>query len=117
MRYNVIFDNEHTCDSLGEVSDLESFESIALDTYLDWMMEEAWDWEIIDGVPSPTKEQIEHWDYMISECMVCAVEWDEEAQDWDDIDYAYYLDQDKLDSIGWGYWDEVKDFYKEALGK
>lgn len=94
--YKMIWDTEHTVDS----EDCDSFEDAkeaALNTYMLWMEEQWMEWES----ETPTKKNIEDWNYMIYNCCCYIVKYDPETDEYTDADDAHYLSDKELEEIGW----------------
>ena len=107
-RFMMLWDNDSCCDG----TEHDTFEAAMFDaeeTLLMWLCDEQSKWEIDEnGVPHPTEEQIESYDYMIYNCEACVVEWDEEAGEYESIDYASYPSED---AVEWKTWNELKEKY------
>ena len=101
----MIFDMDTSIDGI-EFDTFEAAKADMEDTYVNWMVEECDKWEIIDGIPHPTEEQIADYDYMIWNFGCWIVEWNDELGEYEDSDYGYYLPQEELEALGWMEWDK-----------
>ena len=107
-RYKMLYDGGHFVDGI-EFDDFEDAKDNAIETLIMWMAEESYFWERNEnGIPCLTELQIENWNWMIGDCCVCIVEWDEEAKDWEDVDDAWYPSYEDENEIGWMEWEELK---------
>lgn len=106
-KYCMIYETDCTADGV-EFDDFESAKAEAIEIYTSWVCEEIADWTFNDtGKPLPTEKQIEDWDYMYDNCSCYVVEWDEEKQEYEDIDDAYFIPDEELREIGWMEWSEI----------
>lgn len=104
--YVMIFETYDCCDGI-ECDSFEVAKCEAEDTYFLWASEEMREWNFDEnGMPHPTEEQIENWDYMIFNCYCRIAKWNEEKQEYD-YDNEYYLTGEELKSIGWCEWSEL----------
>lgn len=111
-KYCMIFDTDSDCAGV-EFDDFEAAKSDMIDTYINWAVEEMRDWTTnAKGELNPTEEQIENYDYMIDNCCCYIVEWDDELDDYEDSDNAYWLPQQELDEIGYIEWIHLKEKLK-----
>lgn len=84
-------------DSCSDGYDADSFgaaKNDALDTLLNWMMEESSEWES----ENPTEEEMEDWDYMIYNCGVSVYKYDPMKDEYEEY---WSPDNDELEKIGW----------------
>lgn len=110
-QFCMIWENEHSCDGVEFDTEQEAKDD-ALNTLMEWLVDEQANWTVDNnGVPHPTNEQIESYDYMISNCYVCVVEWNEEAKAYGDTDYGWYPSSEEKNEINWLLWDELKKKY------
>lgn len=65
------------------------------DIMLSWMEE-----ELRSMSSTPTKEEIEKWNYMIDSCTIWVEDSDGEC---------YYLSDEDCDEIGWEYWENKSE--------
>lgn len=93
------------CDDGIEFESFEAAKNDALDTYIIWMIEEDRNWKFVDGIPCPTKEQIDSWDYMIDNCYCHVAKWSSEDNAYSDI--VWEASDEELNAIGWKYIDEL----------
>ena len=97
--YHVTWETDNCCDGF----DCESFESAkcaALDTLIEWEMEESQDWSFDPETykSQPTEEQKENWDYMIYNCGVSVYKYNPQTDEYDEV---WSPSEEELDSIGW----------------
>lgn len=115
-KFLMVFDMDHTIDGI-EFDTFEEAKNDAIYTLEGWIIEEQieWDYETdndgISVIPHPTEAQIESWDYMINNCCVYVVEWDDETNQWEDSDYGWWPSYDDENEIDWLEWDELKKKY------
>ena len=110
-RFKMIYDGGHFVDGI-EFDNFEDAKDNAIETLVLWMQEETYGWKFDEnGVPHPTEVQIENWDYMIGDCCVCVVEWNEETGGWEDVDDAWYPSYEDKYEIGWMEWEHYKKQY------
>lgn len=112
MIYEVVYDTDSFCDGFDTPS-IEQGKYDALDLLIEWKCQDH-DWY---GVRMPTEQEIEDWDYMIFNCSVEVVQYDEsEIEDgcpnYETVWEPSYEDEK---SIGWLEWDEMKDDYAAML--
>lgn len=94
----LVWDTDSCCDSYGAES-LEAAKNDALDTLLNWMVEESWNWSFLpDGTPNPTEEQKNSWDYMIYNCWVEVRQYNPKT---DDYETVWEPSDGDLTELGW----------------
>lgn len=103
--YKMVFDMVDSIDGI-EFDSFEAAKADMEDTYVNWMTYECHHWKIVDGIPLPTEEQIEDYDYMIENFCCWIVKWVDELGDYEDIDYGYTLPQEELEALGWMEWNK-----------
>ncbi len=105
-----IFTTIHDGDSFIDGSDHATLEEALFDareTLILWEQEEISDkgWQFDEnGIPHPTEEQIENWDYMINNCNCWVVEKDDQGNTVEE----HYLTDEDYKEIGWQEWAELK---------
>ena len=112
-RYQVIYDTENYTDSAGFFDSLEEALSVATDILVNWMIDEQSNWKFENGIPKPTKKQIEDWNYMIDTCEVYVTDLEYDGNDPEKtetdsyycIDGHYYPALKIAESLGWKYWE------------
>jgi len=106
-KYTMVYDGDSFIDGI-DYDSIEAAIASAEDTLCEWSCEEMSGWKFDDnGLPLPTEEQIEHWDYMIENFCVYVV------PKGGDMDDAVWFPSDELcDQIGWLYWED----YKKKIG-
>lgn len=113
--YRMVYDGDDFIDSIDHKS-LESAICDAQDTLLMWSTDEMSDWKWKEGAffPSPTKKQIENWDYMVYNSGCYVVEWDNESGEYTSIDDAVWpRDQKDLDELNWALWEDLEKKWRE----
>ena len=108
MEYCMIFDTDNVTDGI-EFESLEAAKCDAFDIYILWEGEEMWNWEMVDGIPRPTEEQIENWDYMIDNCYCHVAKWVPEEDSYSET--VWEPSDKELSDIGWDYWANLKERY------
>lgn len=94
--YRMIFDMGNIVDSI----DFDSFDAAKKnmkDTYLGWLVEARAGWE----GDSPTEREKEDFNYMIANYCCYIVKWDDELQDYQDVDDGYMIPDNELAELGW----------------
>ena len=93
MKYIMIWNTEDCCDGFYfEAATEEDAKDMLREIYTNWMTAEQENWK----APEPTPEEIENWNYMISECYCYLLPDDAEDED-DEI----WLTDEELEEIGW----------------
>lgn len=105
-RFIMLYDTDSCCDGTYHETLEEALEA-AKETLIFWGQCEVSDkgWNFDDkGIPHPTEEQIEDWDYMIMNCGTYVIEKDDDGNTIEE----YYLSDDDLEEIGWMEWAEFE---------
>lgn len=107
-RYKMIYDGGHFVDGI-EFENFEDAKHDAIETLISWIVDEVYYWNFDENhMPHLTERQIEMWDTMINDCCVYVVEWNEEKNDYDDMDDAWFPSYEDENEIGWMEWDKLK---------
>ena len=102
MKYTMIYDGDSFIDGI-DYDSIESAIASAEDTLCEWLCEGMHDWKFDDnGIPQPTEEQIEEWNYMIENCSVWVVP---KGKDYDDA--VWTMSDELCDQIGWLCWEDL----------
>lgn len=92
-KYEVIWNTDDCCDGFYfEAATEEKAKDLLREMYSDWMTAEQANWK----KPEPTPEEIENWNYMISEYYCYLIPDDAEDEE-DEI----WLTGEELEEIGW----------------
>ena len=113
MIYEVVYDTDSFTDGF-ETPSIAQGKQDALDLLIEWAGQDR-DWY---GVRMPTEEEIEDWDYMIFNCSVEVVRYDENEDEFGtDPNYEVVWEPSYEDEkrIGWVEWEEKKDDYAAML--
>lgn len=105
-RFTMIYDGDSFIDGTDHETLEEALEA-AKETLIFWEQCEVSDkgWQFDDkGIPHPTEEQIENWDYMINNCNCWVVEKDDQGNTVEE----HYLTDEDYKEIGWQEWAELK---------
>lgn len=92
----VMFDTDSFCDGF-ECDSFEYAKDEAIETLIDWMVEEYSNWEDDDN-HIPTEQEKENWDYMIYNCSVYVEKYNEDTDEYEDY---WYPSDEELKEIGW----------------
>lgn len=97
--YLVQWDNDSCSDGYGADS-LEAAKESALDTLIEWMMQESMNWKYDSENQEviPTEKEKENWDYMIFNCSVSVAEYDPNT---DEYETVWEPNDEELEKIGW----------------
>lgn len=97
--YMVMWDTDSCSDGYG-CDSLEMAQDSAIETLINWMMEEQSAWKNPDA---PTAEEKENWNYMIYNCGVSVAKYNKITDDYDTVWEPSDFD---VDRIGWLLWEE-----------
>ena len=107
-KYLMICDGGHFIDGI-EFDEFEDAADAAVETLVNWVIDAQYYWSFDKrGLPKLSEAQIEAWDSMIEECCTYVVCWDEDTNEWNSIDYAWFPPEEAEDQIGWMPWDQLK---------
>lgn len=97
--YTVIYDTENFCDGF-DCNSYEDAVGSALNILMEWIYEGAdIAWRPMDGT-EPTQEQIDDWNYFISNNEVRIYK-HAAGTEYDDDDLVWYMDAEDVEQIGW----------------
>lgn len=96
----VVWNTDSFCDGM-ECDTFEEAKGIALETLINWEMEEFSAWKSAE----PTEKESEDWDYMIYNCESFVLKYDADKDEYEDY---WYPSDEELDEIGWCLWEENK---------
>lgn len=109
--FSMVYDMGDTVDGV-EHDTFEAAKDDALETLANWVAEEQKCWKVDEnGTPHPTERQVESWDKMIEDYCVYIVRWDDEANDYESCDDAWYPSSEDEKDTDWLYWEELKAKY------
>lgn len=105
MKYMLIWNTEHCTDGyeIGDYDSEQEAKYALKDCYIEWACEEYLNWKFSeDGMPMPTAEQIDNWNYMYWNCYCYLVPFDEETGKYsEDEDDEIWLTDEECKEIGW----------------
>lgn len=104
--YMFCWETQTTTDGFGKDS-YEIAKAAVIDDLLGSIAIEIQDWEFDEnGIPHPTEEQIEHWNYMICNCGAWVEKWNPVTQEYEEFDGSYLTDWEYRE-IGWELWEDL----------
>lgn len=107
LPYMLRWDTDDTSDGY-EIENYGTAKAEVEDTLLLWAAEEVHNWQFDEnGIPHPTEEQIENWDYMIYNCNAWVEKWNPVTQEYEEFDGSYLTDWE-YHEIGWELWENLE---------
>ena len=101
--YRVLWDTDNCCDSFESPSFGQAKQD-ALDLLLEWESQEMCTWHSTRPLP----DQIDDWNYMIDNCCVEVIEYDDDSDENCEAYHTVWEPSDEdLKQIGWVYFDEL----------
>ena len=108
-KYCLVWDNGDSASGGIEYDTIEEAVFAMEDMYHEWTADAISHMDVVNGVCSPTPEQIEAWDTMIDTAWCTVVEWSDTLEEYEDVYYGTELSREQLFDIGWCPWYELNN--------
>lgn len=93
--YHMVWNTEDCCDGI-DFESLEAAKNYALETLINWMIEERNTWK--KGIFCPTRNELDRYNYMICNCSVEVQQYDPDTDEYSEVWSPSYEDEEQ---IGW----------------